>query len=83
METTIFRSSVIKSAVILTPPLKPSDPAQPCIANRVIVIKQVSVREYDPGKSLETEELLLSPIVQARCQEDHAFSFKQTSPGFT
>lgn len=50
--------------MILTPPVKPSDPAQPRIANRVIVIKQVSLREYDPGKSLETQEPLLSPILQ-------------------
>lgn len=83
MEAAIYRSSVIKSGVILTPPLKPSDPAQPRITNRVIVIKQVSVREYDPGKSLETQELLLSPIVQPQCQEDHASSFNQASPGFT
>lgn len=30
------------------------------MANRVFVIKQVSVGELDPGKSLETQELLLS-----------------------
>lgn len=50
--------------MILTLLLKPSDPAQPCIANKVIVIKQVSLGEYDPGNSLETQELLLSPILQ-------------------
>lgn len=64
METAIFRSSLIKSGMILTLLLKPSDPAQPCIANKVIVIKQVSLGEYDPGNSLETQELLLSPILQ-------------------
>lgn len=67
-----MRSSVIQFGVTLTPPLKHSDPVQPCIAARVIVIKQVSVSEYGPGKSMETQELLLSPIVQLQCQEYHA-----------
>lgn len=49
--------------------MKPSYPA-PQVTNRVAVIKQVSVWEHEPGKSLETQELLLSPILQPHCKED-------------
>jgi len=40
------------------------NPAQPHIATTAIVIKQVSVWEYDPGELPETQEHLLSCIFQ-------------------